>query len=233
MIRVLLADDQALVRSGFRLILERDAEIAVVAEAEDGAEAVALSRELRPDIVLMDVRMPGTDGIAATRRLVDDPTFTGRVLMLTTFDLDEYVYEAVRAGASGFLLKDVLPADLLHAVRLVNRGEALLAPSLTKRLLDEYIARPRAADTAASPFADLTERESEVARAVARGLSNAEIGKELFLSEATVKTHVTRVLTKLGVRDRVQIVVAAYESGLVQPGAPRSADETRYPRAAE
>jgi DNA-binding NarL/FixJ family response regulator len=217
MIRVLLADDQALVRSGFRLILERDEEIDVVGEAEDGAEAVALSREVRPDVVLMDVRMPGTDGISATRRLADDPAFTGRVLMLTTFDLDEYVYDAIRAGASGFLLKDVLPADLLHAVRLVNRGEALLAPSLTRRLLEEYIARPRAAHEAHG-FAELSERELHVARAVARGLSNAEIGKELFLSEATVKTHVTRVLAKLGVRDRVQIVVAAYESGLVQPG---------------
>jgi DNA-binding NarL/FixJ family response regulator len=167
----------------------------------------------------MDVRMPGTDGIAATRRLLDDPTFTGRVLMLTTFDLDEYVYEAIRAGASGFLLKDVLPADLLHAVRLVNRGEALLAPSLTRRLLEEYIARPRRNNGAATPFAELTQRELEVTRAIARGLSNAEIGKELFLSEATVKTHVMRVLTKLGLRDRVQIVVTAYESGLVQPGA--------------
>jgi DNA-binding NarL/FixJ family response regulator len=222
MIRVLLADDQALVRSGFRLILERDDEIDVVGEAEHGDEAAELGRKLQPDVVLMDVRMPVTDGIAATRRLFDDPTFTGRVLMLTTFDLDEYVYEAIRAGASGFLLKDVLPADLLHAVRLVNRGEALLAPSLTRRLLEEFVTRPRVTDVGATPFADLTERELEVALAVARGLSNAEIGTELFLSEATVKTHVTRVLGKLSLRDRVQIVVAAYETGLVQPGARRS-----------
>ena len=221
MIRVLLADDQALLRSGFRLILERDPEIEVVGEAEDGSEAVDLGCKLRPDVVLMDVRMPGTDGIAATRRLVGEPTFTGRVLMLTTFDLDEYVYEAVRAGASGFLLKDVHPSDLLHAVRLVNRGEALLAPSLTQRLLEEYVARPRQHDGDSSPFAALTERELEITRAIARGLSNAEIGKELFLSEATVKTHVTRVLAKLGVRDRVQIVVTAYETGLIRPGAAR------------
>jgi DNA-binding NarL/FixJ family response regulator len=220
-IGVLLADDQALVRSGFRLILERDKEIDVVGEAENGAEAVALGVELRPDVILMDIRMPGTDGITATRRLVADPTFTGRILMLTTFDLDEYVYEAIRAGASGFLVKDVLPADLLHAVRLVNRGEALLAPSLTRRLLEEYIARPRPNDGTVSPFGELTGRELEVTRAIAHGLSNAEIGAELFLSEATVKTHVTRVLTKLGVRDRVQIVVMAYESGLVQPGGMR------------
>jgi len=214
-IRVLLADDQALVRSGFRLILERDAELDVVGEAETGDEAVALARELRPDVVLMDVRMPGTDGIAATRRLVADPSFGGRVLMLTTFDLDEYVVEAVRAGASGFLLKDVLPSDLLHAVRVVERGESLLAPSLTRRLLDEFVTRRATPD---ERFAELTERELEVAKLVARGLSNAEIGSRLFLTEATVKTHVTRVLTKLGVRDRVQVVVAAYESGLVQPG---------------
>jgi DNA-binding NarL/FixJ family response regulator len=220
-IGVLLADDQALVRSGFRLILERDKEINVVGEAENGAEAVALGVELRPDVILMDIRMPGTDGITATRRLVADPTFTGCILMLTTFDLDEYVYEAIRAGASGFLVKDVMPADLLHAVRLVNRGEALLAPSLTRRLLEEYIARPRPNDGTTSPFGELTERELEVTRAIAQGLSNAEIGAELFLSEATVKTHVTRVLTKLGVRDRVQIVVMAYESGLVQPGGMR------------
>ena len=218
MIRVLLADDQALVRNGFRLILEREAEIDVVGEAADGGEAVALGRELRPDVVLMDVRMPGVDGIEATRRLVGDPGFGGRILMLTTFDLDEYVVEAIRAGASGFLLKDVLPADLLHAVLLVHRGEAMLAPSLTRRLLEEHVARPRAG-VGAQPFADLTDRELQVAQAITRGLSNAEIGKELFLSAATVKTHVTRILTKLGVRDRVQIVVAAYESGLVQPGA--------------
>jgi DNA-binding NarL/FixJ family response regulator len=214
-IRVLLADDQALVRSGFRLILERDAELDVVGEAETGDEAVVLARELRPDVVLMDVRMPGTDGIAATRSLVADPSFGGRVLMLTTFDLDEYVVEAVRAGASGFLLKDVLPVDLLHAVRVVERGESLLAPSLTRRLLDEFVTRRATPD---ERFAELTERELEVAKLVARGLSNAEIGNQLFLSEATVKTHVTRVLMKLGVRDRVQVVVAAYESGLVQPG---------------
>jgi DNA-binding NarL/FixJ family response regulator len=219
MIRVLLADDQALVRSGFRLILERDDEIAVVGEAANGTDAISLGRELAPDIVLMDVRMPVLDGIAATRRLIDDAAFGGRVLMLTTFDLDEYVFDAIRAGASGFLLKDVLPVDLLHAVRLVHRGEAMLAPSLTRRLLEEFLGRPRLVDRASTPFADLTEREHEVARAVSRGLSNAEIGKELFLSEATVKTHVTRVLGKLGVRDRVQIVVAAYESGLIQPGA--------------
>jgi DNA-binding NarL/FixJ family response regulator len=219
MIRVLLADDQALVRSGFRLILERDEEITVVGEAANGAEAIELGRKLRPDVVLMDVRMPVLDGIAATRRLLDDASFGGRVLMLTTFDLDEYVFEAIRAGASGFLLKDVLPVDLLHAVQLVHRGEAMLAPSLTRRLLEEFLGRPRAHDGASTPFAELTERELEVARAVSRGLSNAEIGRELFLSEATVKTHVTRVLSKLGVRDRVQIVVAAYESGLVQPGA--------------
>jgi DNA-binding NarL/FixJ family response regulator len=220
-IRVLLADDQALVRSGFRLILERDEGISVVGEARHGDEAVELGRKLQPDVVLMDIRMPGADGIAATRRLAGDPTFSGRVLMLTTFDLDEYVYEAIRAGASGFLLKDVLPADLLHAVHLVNRGEALLAPSLTRRLLEEFVARPRSGGADATPFGELTARELEVARAVARGLSNAEIGNELFLSEATVKTHVTRVLTKLSLRDRVQIVVAAYETGLVQPGATR------------
>jgi DNA-binding NarL/FixJ family response regulator len=218
MISVLLADDQALVRSGFRLILERAPDISVVGEAANGMEAVTLGRALRPDVVLMDVRMPVLDGIAATRRLVDDAAFAGRVLMLTTFDLDEHVFDAIRAGASGFLLKDVLPVDLLHAVELVHRGEAMLAPSLTRRLLEEFLGRPRAADASSGPFAELTERELEVARAVSRGLSNAEICGELFLSEATVKTHVTRVLGKLGLRDRVQIVVAAYESGLIQPG---------------
>jgi DNA-binding NarL/FixJ family response regulator len=217
-IRILLADDQALVRGGFRLIIERDPELTVVGEAEDGTQAVELARKLSPHVVLMDVRMPRVDGIEATRRLVAEPTFGGRVLILTTFDLDEYVVAAVRAGASGFLLKDVPPPDLVHAVKLIHRGDALLAPSLTRRLLDEYVARPRAGGAPPAAFADLTERELEVARAVARGRSNGEIAKELFLSEATVKTHVTRVLTKLEVRDRVQIVVAAYESGLVQPG---------------
>lgn len=218
MIRVLLADDQALVRSGFRLILERDAELEVVGEAEDGRRAVELARETRPDVVLMDVRMPELDGIEATRLLLQDGSFAGRVLVLTTFDLDDYLVEAFRAGASGFLLKDVLPADLLHAVRVVSRGEALLAPALTRRLLEEHVERARLATGRENRFGELTERELEVANAVARGLSNAEIGAQLYLSEATVKTHVTRVLAKLGVRDRVQIVVAAYECGLVTPG---------------
>jgi DNA-binding NarL/FixJ family response regulator len=218
-IRVLLADDQALVRSGFRLILERDEELEVVGEAEDGRRAVELARKTRPDVVLMDVRMPELDGIEATRLLLRDSTFSGRVLVLTTFDLDDYLVEAFRAGASGFLLKDVLPADLLHAVRVVSRGEALLAPALTRRLLEEHVERARVpASDRGDPFGELTERELEVANAVARGLSNAEIGAQLYLSEATVKTHVTRVLAKLGVRDRVQIVVAAYECGLVRPG---------------
>ena len=218
MIRVLLADDQALVRSGFRLILERDAELEVVGEAEDGRRAVELARETRPDVVLMDVRMPELDGIEATRLLLRDAAFAGRVLVLTTFDLDDYLVEAFRAGASGFLLKDVLPADLLHAVRVVSRGEALLAPALTRRLLEEHVERARLLTGHEDRFGELTERELEVANAVARGLSNAEIGAQLYLSEATVKTHVTRVLAKLGVRDRVQIVVAAYECGLVRPG---------------
>jgi DNA-binding NarL/FixJ family response regulator len=218
-IRVLLADDQALVRSGFRLILERDEELEVVGEAEDGRRAVELARETRPDVVLMDIRMPELDGIEATRMLLRDPAFSGRVLVLTTFDLDDYLVEAFRAGASGFLLKDVLPADLLHAVRVVSRGEALLAPALTRRLLEEYVERARIPSfEREDPFGELTERELEVANAVARGLSNAEIGAQLYLSEATVKTHVTRVLAKLGVRDRVQIVVAAYECGFVKPG---------------
>jgi DNA-binding NarL/FixJ family response regulator len=220
-IRVLLADDQALVRSGFRLILERDREIEVVGEAEDGRQAVIMAQGSRPDVVLMDVRMPDLDGIEATRLLLSDPTFSGRVLVLTTFDLDDYLVEAFRAGASGFLLKDVLPADLLHAIRVVSRGEALLAPSLTRRLLEDHVARAGTPlEGGTDPFGELTERELEVANAIARGHSNGEIAGQLFLSEATVKTHVTRVLAKLGVRDRVQIVVAAYECGLVQPGQP-------------
>jgi DNA-binding NarL/FixJ family response regulator len=216
MIRVLLADDQALVRAGFALILDRDSEIEVVGEAADGADAVARAQALSPDVVLMDVRMPGVDGIEATRRLLRDPTFEGKVLMLTTFDLDEYVVDAIRAGASGFLLKDVDPADLVHAVRTVARGDALLAPTITRRLLELHVGR-----AAAEPPPDFTEREAEVARLVARGLSNAEIGQKIFLSEATVKTYVTRVLAKLDVRDRVQVVVWAYESGMVAPGDSR------------
>jgi len=212
--RVLIADDQELVRAGFRLILERSA-IEVVGEASDGVAAVALARETLPDVILMDVRMPQLDGIEATRRLLETrPTTTARVLMLTTFDLDEYVYEAVRAGASGFLLKDVSPEDLVHAVRVVARGEAMLAPALTHRLLERFVRRP-----CPSPqVTGLSEREREVIRLVAAGLSNAEIAARLYLSEATVKTYLSRVLTKLGLRDRVQVAVLAYESGLVESG---------------
>jgi DNA-binding NarL/FixJ family response regulator len=204
------------------MILDAEEDMEVVGECADGTQAVDSAKRLAPDVVLMDIRMPEMDGIEATRLIAGSEGDGGpRVLMLTTFDLDEYVYEAIRAGASGVLHKDVHPADLLHAVRLVNRGEALLAPSLTRRLLDEFVSRPHTGDAGATLFAELTERELEVTRAVARGLSNAEIGTELFLSQATIKTHVTRILTKLNLRDRVQIVVAAYESGLVQPGGTR------------
>lgn len=213
--RVMVVDDQELVRTGFQLILQR-AGMEVVGEAGDGLAAVARARDLRPDVVLMDVRMPVLDGIEATRRLMSGG-FAGRVLALTTFDLDEYVYAAVRAGASGFLLKDVSPDDLVHAVRVVARGEAMLAPALTRRLLDRFATTPLVGDL--PPALDaLTERELGVARLVARGLSNAEIGRQLFLSEATVKTYVSRLLAKLDLRDRVQIAVLAYESGLVRVG---------------
>ncbi|HEX7105298.1 MAG TPA: response regulator transcription factor [Acidothermaceae bacterium] len=215
MIRVLLADDQELVRSGFRLILELADGIEVVGEAVDGREAVRLAKELAPDVVLMDVRMPEVDGIEATRQLRAARPET-RVLVLTTFDLDEYVYAAVRAGASGFLLKDAPREQLVTAVRTVARGEALLAPAITKRLIERYVARP--SPEAAPGVAELSAREDEVLRLLARGLSNAEIAAELFVGEATVKTHVARVLAKLGLRDRVQAVVFAYEHGLVEPG---------------
>jgi DNA-binding NarL/FixJ family response regulator len=215
MIRVLLADDQELVRSGFRLILEMAEGIDVVGEAEDGREAVELAKELKPDVVLMDVRMPDVDGIEATRQL-RAANLDARVLVLTTFDLDEYVYAAVQAGASGFLLKDAPRDQLVTAVRTVARGEALLAPAVTKRLIERFVAR--AAPPAAPGVVDLSAREDEVLRLIARGLSNAEIAAELFVGEATVKTHVARVLAKLGLRDRVQAVVFAYEHGLVQPG---------------
>ena len=212
MTRVIVVDDQELVRTGFAMILEK-AGIDVVGQAADGDEGVTLAGELRPDVVLMDVRMPGLDGIEATRRITAAPD-SPRVLVLTTFDLDEHVFAAVEAGASGFLLKDVAPDDLAHAVRVVARGEAMLAPALIRRLLERF-ARPNASDR--TP-AELTERESGVARLVARGWSNAEIAAELFLSEATVKTYVSRLLTKLDLRDRLQIAVWAYESGLVRVG---------------
>jgi DNA-binding NarL/FixJ family response regulator len=215
---VLVVDDQELVRMGFRLILER-AGFVVVGEAGDGVDAVTAVRELRPDVVLMDIRMPRLDGVEATRRIMAGVGTLPKVLVLTTFDLDEYVYAAVRAGASGFLLKDVSPEDLVHAVRVVARGESMLAPSLIARLLDQFTARPPAGRPPAE-LAELTERELEVTRLVARGLSNAEIGARLFLSEATVKTYVSRLLAKLGLRDRVQVAVLAYETGVVEAGRP-------------
>jgi DNA-binding NarL/FixJ family response regulator len=218
MIRVLLADDQELVREGFRMILDAQEEIQVVGEATDGAEAVALARELRPDVILMDVRMPGTDGITATRRLLHPGDTKTRVLILTTFDLDEYVYEAMKAGASGFLLKDVPRSQLIEGVRTIARGDALLSPTITRRLVEEFVRRPRP-DDVPSDLVELTGRELEVMRMVARGLSNAEIAAQLHLSEATVKTHVAHILQKLALRDRVQVVVLAYESGLAQPGS--------------
>ena len=220
MISVLIVDDQALVRAGFSMILDNEPDIEVVGEAADGREAVLLARDLDPDVILMDIRMPVLDGIAATRELCDgrdgDPTCP-HVLMLTTFDLDEYVYDALRAGASGFLLKDTPPEELASAVRVVAAGEAMLAPSVTKRMLDEF-ARAPGVLTNRPGIDDLTEREGEVIRFIARGLSNSEIADELFVSETTVKTHVSHILTKLELRDRVQVVVAAYESGLVIPG---------------
>ena len=215
MIRVLLADDQELVRSGFRLILDLADGIEVVGEAADGREAVRLAKELQPDVVLMDVRMPEFDGIEATRRL-RQAGVDARILVLTTFDLDEYVYAAVRAGASGFLLKDAPREQLVTAVRTVARGEALLAPAITQRLIERFVARPPLEEVPA--LTELTPRELEVLRLVAKGLSNAEIAAELIVGEATVKTHVARILRKLSLRDRVQAVVFAYESGLVEPG---------------
>jgi DNA-binding NarL/FixJ family response regulator len=217
-IRVLLVDDQALVRSGFRLILETREDLEVVGEAADGREAVDLARRLHPDVVLMDVRMPNVDGVEATRRLaaLGSPA---RVLILTTFDLDEYVYEAIRAGASGFLLKDTEPAQLVDAVRVVAAGEALLAPTVTRRLLDHFADKLPSTRPPAPPpeLARLTERELEILTLLAGGLSNAELADRLFLSETTVKTHVSSVLRKLELRDRVQAVVLAYKAGLVQP----------------
>jgi DNA-binding NarL/FixJ family response regulator len=217
MIRVLLADDQALVRGGFRMILEARPDLEVVGEAQDGREAVELTAGLRPDVVLMDVRMPVMDGVEATRRIAASGA-SARILILTTYDLDEHVFAALRGGASGFLLKDVHPPDLVEAVRVVARGDALLAPTVTRRLLDRFAdALPAGDEPGPEALAELTARELEVLRLVARGLSNLEIAERLVLTEATVKTHVSSVLRKLGLRDRVQAVVLAYDVGLVRP----------------
>jgi DNA-binding NarL/FixJ family response regulator len=220
MIRIALVDDQAMVRSGFRMILETEPDFTVVGEAGDGREAVELVVRASPDVVLMDVRMPHVDGIEATARIVASG-HPARILMLTTFDLDDYVYAALRAGASGFLLKDAPAEQLVNAVRVIAAGDALLAPSVTRRLIDEVSRRPDVGSRVKAPgLDDLTEREMEVLRLMARGMSNGEIAHQLFLGEATVKTHVGRVLAKLDVRDRVQAVVAAYETGVVTPGLP-------------
>jgi DNA-binding NarL/FixJ family response regulator len=217
-IRVLVADDQELVRAGLRTILDSQPDIEVVGEAEDGEQAVGAARQLKPDVVVMDVRMPIMDGLEATRRIVAEPARTPRVLVLTTFDLDEYVYEALRAGASGFLLKGAPTAQVIEAVRVVASGDALISPSVTRRLIDEFARRPRT-DAAVPPsIEELTARERDVLELVARGRSNPEIAGELVVSAATVKTHVAHILMKLGVRDRVQAVILLYESGVIQPG---------------
>jgi DNA-binding NarL/FixJ family response regulator len=218
MIRILIADDHELLRDGLRGMLDAQEDMEVVGEAQDGAQAVDDAIRLHPDVVIMDIRMPRLDGIEATRRLTAQGERAPRVLVLTTFDLDEYVYEALRAGAGGFMLKDAPPRQLAEAVRIVAAGESLLAPAVTKRLIERYVSRPPADTVRRERFAELTERELQVLNLLTRGLSNVEIGERLFLSEATVKTHVTRVLSKLGVRDRVQAVVLAYETGLAHPG---------------
>lgn len=219
MIRVLLADDQALVRAGFGALLNSEPDIEVVAEAGDGDEAIRLARSTRPDVVLMDIRMPGTDGLAATGRILADPALERtRVVILTTFDLDEYIFEALRSGASGFLVKDTEPRDLLQAVRVVHAGEALLSPGITRRLIADFVKRPNRSPGPSPRLNGLTDREREVLSLVGRGLSNEEIAGELVLSPATAKTHVSRAMVKLGVRDRAQLVVLAYETGLVTPG---------------
>jgi DNA-binding NarL/FixJ family response regulator len=219
-IRVVLADDQALVRAGFRVLLDSAGDIEVVGEAASGEEAIAQARRSHPDVVLMDVRMPILDGLEATRRIVTDPDLAGvRVLILTTFEVDEYVFEALRSGASGFVVKDMEPSELLQAVRVVARGDALLSPGVTRRLIAEFAGRPDQRRVATSDLQLLTEREREVMVLVAAGQSNDEIAANLFISPATAKTHVSRTMSKLGARDRAQLVVIAYESGLVAPRA--------------
>ena len=219
MIRVLIADDQPLVRAGLRVLLDSAADIEVAGEAANGQEALDAARATRPDVVLMDVRMPVMDGLVATRRLVGDERLAGvRVLILTTFEVDEYVFEALRAGASGFVAKDIEPAELLHAVRVVARGDALLSPFATGRLIAEFVARPERRRVEPSALAVLTEREREVLALVAAGRSNDEIAAELCITTATAKTHVSRAMAKLGARDRAQLVVVAYENGLVTAG---------------
>jgi DNA-binding NarL/FixJ family response regulator len=221
MIRVLLADDQALVRAGFRVLAGVAPDIEVVGEAADGAAAVAQTRSLRADVVLMDIRMPGTDGLEATRQIVADPGLGAvRVIILTTFEADEYVFEAIRAGASGFLVKDIEPEDLVHAIRVVARGDALLSPGVTRRLISSIAGRAPAQRVDASALAVLTDREREVLALVAAGMSNDEIAAVLYMSPLTAKTHVSRAMVKLGARDRAQLVVTAYETGLVRPGLP-------------
>ncbi|MFJ2861476.1 response regulator [Kitasatospora sp. NPDC087314] len=222
MIRVLLADDQLLVRAGFRALLDLQDDLAVVGEADDGEAALRLARELVPDVVLMDVRMPRMDGLEATRRIAEDPALSSvRVVVLTTFELDEYVFEALRSGAAGFLVKDTDPADLLRAIRVAVAGDALLSPGVTRRLIGEFAARSKAPEAAPGGLSDismLTEREREVLALVGMGLSNEEIARRLVVSPLTAKTHVSRAMVKLGARDRAQLVVLAYESGLVRPG---------------
>jgi DNA-binding NarL/FixJ family response regulator len=224
MIAVLLADDQALVRAGFRMILEAQEGIEIAGEADNGRDALVQTRALRPDVVLMDIRMPGLDGIAATREILAEG-LPSRVLVLTTFDEDKIVYDAMKAGASGFLLKTAPPAKLADAVRTVAAGEALLAPTITRRLIEEYVRRPPPGETVPGRLDELTEREREVLQLIARGMSNAEIAGALFVSDATVKTHINHLLQKLHLRDRVQAVVLAYETGLVRPGEPNTAQE--------
>jgi DNA-binding NarL/FixJ family response regulator len=217
-IRVLIADDQAMVRAGFRMVLDAESDIEVVGEAPDGEHAVASAKRLRPDVVLMDIRMPRVDGIEATQRILADGRESSRVLILTTFDLDEYVYAALKAGASGFLLKNAPPEQLVDGIYLVAAGEALLAPSVTRRVIEEFVGQPRSAGPPPE-LADLTTREHEVLALLAHGRTNDEIAGELVISRGTAKTHVARVLAKLGLRDRIQAVIFAYETGLVKPSS--------------